>query len=66
MATPITLEQRVAIRRACNTPSAKAQAEWFIHADDTRADDAQEYAGNPDLVAALDGQDAYSWLESRS
>ncbi len=50
----LTAEQKQELRAKCaKNPHAAKQAEWFIAAVDGGDPDAWQYAGNPDMVAAL-------------
>lgn len=60
----ITAAEKVAIRAAVagHGEHAVKQVEWFIDACERQDDDWQQYAANPDLVAALGGQTADRFL----
>ncbi|MDD2978139.1 hypothetical protein [Aquabacterium sp.] len=61
--TTITAEQIKTLRAECaESDHAAEQAEWFINAVKSGDPDAQQYAGNPDLVAALGHQTADKFL----
>ena len=65
---PLTASEREAIRNAAlkHGEHAVKQAEWFIEACEEQADDWQQLAANPDLVAALGHQTADVFLGWRS
>ena len=63
MKTAITAEQIQTLRAECaESAHAAEQAEWFIEAVLSGDPDAQQYAGNPDLVAALGHETADRFL----
>ena len=60
----LTASEREAIRSAVTKHGEHAvqQAEWFITACEEQDEDWQQYAANPDLVAALGHQTADVFL----
>ncbi len=65
---PLTAPEREAIRSAAAKHGVLAvqQAEWFIEACEEQDEDWQQYAANPDLVAALGHQTADVFLGWRA
>ena len=62
-AVTLTAEKIQALRAECaHNPLAAEQAEWFIAALESGDPDAWQYAGNPDLVAALGHETADRFL----